>query len=77
MTSEPRTIKGLQSKGCVWMLAAAALFSLPCARPTCCDRDTPCSGSATCLLTVDERVCSIGMCATKEEVADYLKENAP
>lgn len=61
----------------IGLLAAAALFALPCARPTCCDRDSPCSGKATCLLTVDERVCSKGMCATEEEVADYLRENAP
>lgn len=61
----------------VWILAAMVLFALPCARPACCDRDTPCSGAATCLLTVDERVCLQGMCATPQEVTDYLREIAP
>ncbi len=61
----------------VWILAAMGLFALPCVRPTCCDRDNPCSGTATCLLTLDERVCSQGMCATPQEVSDYLREIAP
>lgn len=58
-------------------LAALCLFALPCARPTCCDSDNPCSGTATCLLTVDESVCAKGMCATPKEVEDYLREIAP
>ena len=61
----------------VWILATVGLFALPCAHPTCCDSETPCTGTARCLLTVDERVCSQGMCATPQEVSDYLREIAP
>jgi len=67
-------IKGNLRAGC---LVAIGLFVLPCTRPTCCDSDNPCGGSATCLLTVDESVCAKGMCATPKEVKDYLREIAP
>ncbi len=53
------------------------LFALPCVSPTCCDSENQCSGTASCLPTVNRNVCAKGMCATPEEVKAWLKEIEP